>query len=84
MINKKVTEVNKKEVDPRAVAIGEKLRKIREEKGYVSSEFFAWEHKLPRVGYWRLEKGTNFTIHSLLKVLDIHGITLEDFFNGLE
>lgn len=84
MAKKRDTEQKEKTIDPRAVAIGKKLRKIREEKGYVSSEFFAWEHNIPRVGYWRLEKGTNFTIGSFLKVLDAHGITMKEFFSDLD
>lgn len=34
------------------------------QKGYVGCDFFAWEHQIPRVQYWRMEKGTNFTIKS--------------------
>ena len=31
-----------------------------------------------------MEKGTNFTISSLLRVLDAHDITLKEFFKGLD
>lgn len=47
--------------------IGEKLRTLRTEKGYVSAEFFAWEHKLPRATYTRLEAGSYFNISSLIQ-----------------
>lgn len=67
-------------MDNRILKIGLFLKKLRIEKGYVSSEFFAWEHKIPRVQYWRMEKGNNFTITSLLRVLDAHNMTLEEFF----
>lgn len=71
-------------VDQRAIAMGEKLKKMRIEKGYVSAEFFAWEHKIPRVTYARLEAGTNFTISTLLKALDAHSISLAEFFKDME
>lgn len=70
-------------MDLRLEKIGKKLKELRLEKGYVSAEFFAWEHKIPRVQYWRMEKGTNFTMSSLLKILDAHNMTLDEFFRDL-
>lgn len=70
-------------MDERILKIAQKLKELRIEKGYVSSEFFAWEHKIPRVQYWRMEKGTNFTFKNLLRILDAHEITMEDFFKSL-
>lgn len=61
--------------------IASKLKKIRIEKGYTSYENFAYQNDLPRVQYWRMEKGTNFTIKNLLKILEIHQISIEDFFS---
>jgi predicted transcriptional regulator len=71
-------------MDKRILEIGEKLKKIRIEKGYSSHEFFAWENNLPRVQYWRMEKGNNFTITSLLRILDAHKMSLSEFFNDFE
>lgn len=68
----------------RMKAVGNKLKVIRTERGYSSYDFFAWEHKLSRHTYLNMEQGKNFTMNSLIKVLDIHGITLEDFFEGLK
>ncbi len=70
-------------MDLRLEKIGRKLKELRLEKGYVSAEFFAWEHKIPRVQYWRMEKDTNFTMSSLLKILDAHNMTLDEFFRDL-
>jgi len=67
-------------MDERILKIANKIKQLRIEKGYVSYEFFAWEHNIPRVQYWRMEKGTNFTIRTLLRILDAHEMTLEDFF----
>jgi transcriptional regulator with XRE-family HTH domain len=60
--------------------IGTKLKLLRLKNGYTSYENFAITHELSRMQYWRIEKGlTNITIKSLLKILHIHKISLEDF-----
>jgi hypothetical protein len=65
--------------------VGKKLIELRKEKGYKSHETFALDHELPRVQYWRLEKGkVNFTFKTLIKVLSIHEVPVEEFFAGLK
>ena len=64
-------------------SIGRHLREIRKEKGYSSAEIFAYENSLNRVSYWRIENGQNFTMKMLLKILDIHGMSLEEFFSSM-
>jgi hypothetical protein len=70
--------------EKRLLKIGERLRALRKQAGYKSYENFAFDHELNRVQYGRMEKGANITIVSLLKVLDVHKLTLEDFFKGLK
>jgi len=66
------------------VKIGEKIKSLRIAKGYTSHETFAYDNELPRVHYWKIEKGkTNITINSLLKILKIHNISLSEFFRDL-
>jgi len=74
---------SRKSLDERLRAIGEKIKELRSEKGYTSYENFAWDNNLPRMQYWRMEKGTNFTIKNLLRILDIHGLTLREFFSDI-
>ena len=71
-------------MDKRIITIAKKIKALRKAKGYSSYENFAWDNEIPRVQYWRLEKGTNFTIKSLLKILDAHHISLEEFFKEME
>jgi hypothetical protein len=60
---------------------GKKLTELRIGKGYKSHETFALDHDLPRVQYWRMEKGrANFTLKTLSKVLAIHKMSVEEFF----
>ncbi|MBT1711311.1 helix-turn-helix domain-containing protein [Fulvivirgaceae bacterium PWU5] len=64
--------------------IGLKITNLRKEKGYTSHEDFAHEHNIPRMQYWRIEKGkTNLTLRTLTKILLIHGLTVEQFFTDL-
>lgn len=70
--------------DKRLVLIGDKIKKLRIEAGYTSSESFANQYDLSRVHYWRIEKGTNLTMESLLKILDIHHLNLNQFFSDFE
>jgi transcriptional regulator with XRE-family HTH domain len=63
------------------VRIGTKLTYLRKKKGYSSHEDFAFEYDLPRVQYWRIEKGkANITIRSLCRLLTIHNLSVEEFF----
>lgn len=61
--------------------MGEKLRELRIKKGFTSYETFAIEYDFSRMQYWRIEKGqSNITIRTLLKLLKIHEVSLENFF----
>ncbi len=68
----------------RIMRIADKLERMRIEKGFTSYENFAIEYGISRMQYWRMEKGTNFTFESLLKILDAHKITLGEFFKDIE
>jgi hypothetical protein len=83
-MKKAVKKPVKKPLDRRILKICKKLKEIRIDKGYTSYENFAWDNDLPRVQYWRLENGVNFRMESLLRVLDVHKIKLEDFFKGIK
>jgi transcriptional regulator with XRE-family HTH domain len=63
--------------------IGARLKNLRIKNGYSSYENFAVENDLSRMQYWRIEKGlTNLTIRSLVTLLNIHKISIKDFFNS--
>jgi len=64
--------------------IGKKMTALRKEMGYTSHEQFAYEHGFNREHYRRLERGeTNFELRTLVKILVIHKITIEQFFADL-
>ena len=63
-------------------AIGNRLKQIRIQKGYKSYEAFAIEYGLGRMQYWKIEKGeTNITMRTLLRVLEIHQMSIKKFFS---
>jgi|TARA_B100001059_G_scaffold56228_1_gene51194 hypothetical protein len=64
--------------------IGLRVKKLRIDAGYKSYEVFAWDNKISRIQYWKMEKGTNCTIKSLHKVLKIHNIGITDFFVSIQ
>ena len=69
---------------PETIAIGERLREIRKEKGFRSYEHISYELGMSRSAYWRLEKGDNFQIKTLIKLCKQLGVTLEEFFQGCD
>ena len=62
--------------------IGAKLTRLRKKKGYRNQEFFAYASGIPRAQYSRYEKGCNMNIDTLLRIIDFHKITFEQFFKG--
>lgn len=76
-------EDSDKNIELKINQISKKLKEIRLSKGYSSYETFAFDNNLNRVQYWRIESGSNITLKTLLKVLEIHKISLEEFFKDL-
>jgi transcriptional regulator with XRE-family HTH domain len=74
----------KEETDKRLILIAEKIKQLRKSSNYTSYEDFALENDLDRKQYWRVENGSNITIKTLVKILDIHKISLKTFFNSIE
>jgi hypothetical protein len=63
------------------VTVGNHLAQLRVKKGYDTIKEFTLRYDLPEIQYWRIEKGkANVTLRSLTRVLNIHQITLQDFF----
>lgn len=76
-----MTEVRtKNQID----TIAAKLKKLRIDAGYTSYESFANANDLDRKQYWRIEVGANITLSTLIKILEIHKISLKDFFSDIE
>ena len=72
-----------KEINDKLKDIANKIKQLRKDKGYTSYETFAFDNEINRVQYWRIENGHNITLKSLLKILSIHNVTIENFFCDL-
>ena len=72
-----------KESEETILLIAEKIRTLRKEIGYTSYETFAFDYNINRVQYHRIEKGQNITLKTLINVLKIHNLTIQDFFKDL-
>ena len=62
-----------------SLLFGNEIRKRRIEAGYKSYEQFAEDNDISRIQYWKMENGNNFTLKSLLKVLNGLNVDFNDF-----
>jgi len=81
MAGKKKDDIIKKEVPEELKKLGERIRNLRIKKGYTSHEIFAYEHNIPRAQYGRYERGEDLKYSSLLKIVQAHNMTLQEFFS---
>jgi transcriptional regulator with XRE-family HTH domain len=70
--------------EPEYLAIANRLKSLRKEKGYSNYEHIAFELGMGRSAYWRLEQGVNFEMKTLVKICKLLNITLEYFFEGID
>jgi transcriptional regulator with XRE-family HTH domain len=61
--------------------LANRIRDLRQKKGYSNYESFAYENDLPRAQYGRYEKGEDMKYSSLLKVIKALGMTPKEFFS---
>ena len=61
--------------------IGAELKSMRLLAGFSSYEVFADKNKLSKIQYFKMEKGTNFTLKSLDRILKIHDVRIINFFH---
>lgn len=78
-----MNSIKEQPIDNRFQKIAERLKTLRKEAGHKSYETFAWDNDIPRMQYYRMETGKNFQFSSLLRILDIYKMSLEEFFKGL-
>ena len=74
-----MNEIQSSEFEALKEKIGAELKSLRIKSGYKSYEVFAWDNKISRIQYWKMQKGTNCTLKSLVRIPDIHGVRIDDF-----
>jgi transcriptional regulator with XRE-family HTH domain len=64
--------------------IGNHIKTLRLAAGYSNAEKFAFENEITRSQYANWEKGQDMKVSSLLRITQAHGITIQQFFAGIE
>lgn len=62
--------------------IGERLKYFRKKAGYTNSDNFAYEKNISRPQYGKYEAGANIQLNTLIRILKLMNVTLEEFFQG--
>ena len=70
--------------DDWVLLVSRQIKELRKAKGYTSYETFALDHGLDRKQYWRVENGSNITIKTLVKILNLHDKDLVSFFRDID
>ncbi len=61
--------------------LGKRIKELRKKKGFSNYEFFAYENKIGRSQYGEYEKGTDMQFSSIIKLIEMHGMTVKEFFS---
>ena len=64
--------------------IGMRVKELRIKAGYKSHEQFAFDNNIQPKQMWRWESGYDFKMSSLIRIANIHKITLEEFLKDIE
>lgn len=71
----------KASVEKQIKNLGKRITELRKKKGFTNYEFFAYENKIGRSQYGRYEKGSDMQFSSIVKLIEMHGMSLKDFFS---
>lgn len=61
--------------------LGKRLKELRKKKGYDNYEVFSYEHRIGRSQYGKYEQGADMQVSTLLRLIEIHGLSVKDFFS---
>jgi hypothetical protein len=64
--------------------IGNRIKQLRLAAGYTAADKFAYEHEIGRSQYANWEVGQDMLISSLLRITKAHGISIDEFFEGVK
>ncbi len=73
-----------KEKSKEILLLAARIKQLRQDKGYTSQETFAYDHGYTLSYYSRLERGEDIRFSSLIKVSEALGVSLEEFFVGMD
>jgi transcriptional regulator with XRE-family HTH domain len=68
-------------IEDQIINLGKRLKQLRKEKGFTNYEFFAYENRIGRSQYGKYEQGVDMQFSSILKLVEMHGMTIKEFFS---
>ena len=68
-------------VEKQVKNLGKRITALRKKKGFSNYEFFAYENRIGRSQYGRYERGSDMQFTSIVKLIEMHGMTLKEFFS---
>ncbi len=71
----------KSQVDEQIKNLGKRIKELRKKKGFNNYEFFAYENGISRSQYGTYEQGSDMKFSSLIRLIEMHGMTLKEFFS---
>jgi len=81
IVKKEVKLTTEDQVEHQIKNLGARIKQLRIAKGYTNAEFFAYDHKINRSQYGKYERGEDLRFSSLVRIIQIHNLTLPEFFN---
>ena len=72
---------DKKDKPKEVLLLANRIKQLRKEAGYSSSEIFAYDNQITSSQYGRYERGEDIRFTSLVKLCKAFKISLEDFFS---
>ncbi len=82
VVVKKEVKINTEDqVEHQIKNLGARIKQLRIAKGYTNAEFFAYDHKINRSQYGKYERGEDLRFSSLVRITQIHNLSLKDFFS---
>ena len=72
---------SKNPVEVQIKNLGTRIKALRKKKGYSNYEFFAYENGISRSQYGKYEQGSDMQFSSLVRLIEMHGMTVKEFFS---
>jgi transcriptional regulator with XRE-family HTH domain len=63
--------------------IGNRLKQLRLKAGYTAADKFAYDHDMHPAQYTRYERGVDMRVSTLVKLLTLYNLSLQDFFKNV-